>query len=297
MEEKTITHYDLFAGIGGFSLALERVYGEEYKINHIFSEWEAFPTAVLKQHWPNGKYYGDIKDLIADTTRQGLQGQDNVANEQQTGRSGISGRTAIVTGGFPCQPFSHAGKRRGTADDRYQWPNMLQVIRNVTPDWVIAENVRGLTTWNDGMVLETVCADLEAEGYEVQPFIIPAAGVGAPHRRERIWILGRRIATDTNNQRNTTRPAEIQRPYEQVSERHNNAKPSNPNWSLDWRHVAITTCNAGMDDGIPRRMDGATISAAKWRELSIKAYGNAIVPQVAEQIFKAIKQSEEGAIK
>ena len=189
-----ITHYDLFAGIGGFSLALEEVFNEA-KINHIFCEWAEFPAAALKKHWPDGIFYGDIAGLVADTDSQ--RHKSSVAETEAEGRSNLcSGARGdenetltILTGGFPCQPFSHAGRRKGTADDRYQWPNMFRVIQNVKPDWVIAENVRGLVTWNDGMVLEQVCVDLESEGYEVQPFIIPACAVNAPHRRDRIWII------------------------------------------------------------------------------------------------------------
>ena len=207
-----ITHYDLFAGIGGFSLALEEVF-DEAKINHIFCEWEHFPSAVLKKHWPDGIFYGDIADLVADTERTGLYKLEKLGGSQESkgerrlsqherldiASAGVRGSLAtnsqrhktltILTGGFPCQPFSQAGRRKGTADDRYQWPNMFRVIQNVKPDWVIAENVRGLATWNDGMVLEQACADLEGEGYEVQPFIIPACAVDAPHRRDRVWII------------------------------------------------------------------------------------------------------------
>ena len=169
-----ITHYDLFAGIGGFSLALEEVFNEA-KINHIFCEWAEFPAAVLKKHWPNGIFYGDIADLVTDTNRQRYQ--DGIAKTETARRPDLCSGTGgdknqaltILTGGFPCQPFSHAGRRKGTADDRYQWPNMFQVIQNVKPDWVIAENVRGLVTWNNGMVLEQVCTDLEGQNYEVQP--------------------------------------------------------------------------------------------------------------------------------
>lgn len=215
-----ITHYDLFAGIGGFSLALEEVFNEA-KVNHIFCEWAEFPTAVLKKHWPNGIFYGDIADLVANTERTGLYKPEKSGGSQEgkeerrlpqherldIASAGVRGSLAtnsqkhealtILTGGFPCQPFSHAGRRKGTADDRYQWPNMFRVIQNVKPDWVVAENVRGLVTWNDGMVLEQVCVDLESEGYEVQPFIIPACAVNAPHRRDRIWIIAHRTNSRT----------------------------------------------------------------------------------------------------
>lgn len=322
-----ITHYDLFAGIGGFSLALEEVFNEA-KINHIFCEWAEFPSAVLKKHWPSGTFYGDIADLIADTERTGLYKLEKLGGSQESkgerrlpqherldiASAGVRGSLAtnsqrhktltILTGGFPCQPFSQAGRRKGTADDRYQWPNMFRVIQNVKPDWVIAENVRGLVTWNEGMVLEQVCVDLESEGYEVQPFIIPACAVNAPHRRERVWIIAncansrvkglqkREInpddAADTRCIGRKKRSSENIQPESKKPERQNSYYSG---WERDWREVAASTCNARMDDGLPREVDGISYSFAKWRNESIKAYGNAIVPQVAMEIFRAIRRT------
>lgn len=334
-----ITHYDLFAGIGGFSLALEEVFNEA-KINHIFCEWAEFPAAVLKKHWPNGIFYGDIADLVADTERTGLYKPEKSGSSQEGKRkrrlpqyerlditsagvrSSLTSNSqghetlTILTGGFPCQPFSQAGRRKGTADDRYQWPNMFRVIQNIKPDWVIAENVRGLVTWNDGMVLEQVCTDLESEGYEVQPFIIPAVAVNAPHRRDRVWIIAncansrakglreREInpddTTDASSERLRGRSlqgcqdrewqmAEDERQRTEVWGQ--NQGRSRRDWSQDWREVATATCNARMDDGFSREVDGISYSFAKWRNESIKAYGNAIVPQVAMEIFRAIKMT------
>lgn len=334
-----ITHYDLFAGIGGFSLALEEVFNEA-KINHIFCEWAEFPSAVLKKHWPSGTFYGDIADLIVDTERTGLYKLEKLGGSQESkgerrlpqherldiASAGVRGSLAtnsqrhktltILTGGFPCQPFSQAGRRKGTADDRYQWPNMFRVIQNVKPDWVIAENVRGLVTWNEGMVLEQVCVDLESEGYEVQPFIIPACAVNAPHRRDRVWIIANcansRVKglqkqeispddpTNTSSERLRGRSLrgcqdrewqmdEDERQRAEV--RGQNQGRSRRDWNQDWREVATSTCNARMDDGLPREVDGISYSFAKWRNESIKAYGNAIVPQVAMEIFRAIKMT------
>lgn len=312
-----ITHYDLFAGIGGFSLALEEVFNEA-KINHIFCEWAEFPAAVLKKHWPNGIFYGDIADIIANTNSQ--RHKSSAAARGSNWCSGARGNKeqvlTILTGGFPCQPFSHAGRRKGTADDRYQWPNMFQVIQNVKPDWVIAENVRGLVTWNEGMVLEQVCTDLESEGYEVQPFIIPACAVNAPHRRDRVWIIAhcansrtkglqkQEISpddpTNTSSERLRGRSLRGRQDREwQMDEderqraevRGQNQGRSRRDWNQDWREVAFATCNARMDDGFSREVDGVSYSFAKWRNESIKAYGNAIVPQVAMEIFRAIKET------
>ena len=306
-----ITHYDLFAGIGGFSLALEEVFNEA-KINHIFCEWEHFPSAVLKKHWPNGIFYGDIADLVADTDSQ--RHKSSVAEPEAERRSNLRGGArgdknetlTILTGGFPCQPFSQAGRRKGTADDRYQWPNMFRVIQNVKPDWVVAENVRGLVTWNDGMVLEQACTDLESEDYEVQPFIIPACAVNAPHRRDRVWIIAHRANSRVKGlQKRETNPDDAadarcigrkKRPSEDIQPE--SKKPERQNsyysgWERDWREVAASTCDARMDDGFSREVDGISYSFAKWRNESIKAYGNAIVPQVAMEIFRAIKMTVE----
>jgi DNA (cytosine-5)-methyltransferase 1 len=294
-----ITHYDLFAGIGGFSLALEEVF-KDATIRHIFCEWEQFPTSVLRRHWPAGEFYGDIADLVTDTKHKGLQkprqtGQHTDASQAETGvddRLERQSSFTIVTGGFPCQPFSAAGRRRGTADDRYQWPNMFEVIRNTKPDWVIAENVRGLVTWNEGMVLETVCADLESEGYEVQPFIIPAVAVGAPHRRDRVWIIAskRTPAANARPQRRQAGGGESLRPE--------GLQPKQPDyqypdWQRNWQEVAFATCDDTVDDGLPRLVDGVPVSRARWRKDSLKAYGNGIVPEVAMNIMQAIKNSVE----
>lgn len=287
-----IIHYDLFAGIGGFSLALDTIFND-HEIKHIFCERDPFATAVLKKHWPDGTYFGDIHDLVADTNNAGCGAStsnvlskdgETSGEEREHAQHGASGQDiTILTGGFPCQPFSHAGRRQGTADDRYLWPHMLSVITNVKPDWVIAENVRGLVTWNDGLVLETVCVDLEAQGYEVQPLIIPAVAIGAPHRRDRVWIIANR-----KHERPTRRE------YEERPRRETKISPlqTSYSWGTDWREVAFATCHDGVDDGLPRQMGGVTISASRHRKEQLKCYGNSIVPQVAMEIFEAIKSTK-----
>ena len=293
-----ITHYDLFAGIGGFSLAVDTIFNDQ-EIKHIFCEWEAFPTAVLRKHWPEGEFYGDIADLITHTSsdrfkwgrksteiKEGYQEKSRLPSELERGFK--RPHFTIVTGGFPCQPFSSAGRRKGTADDRYQWPNMFSVIRNVKPDWVIAENVRGLLNWNDGMVLETICIDLESEGYEVQPIIIPAVAVGAPHRRDRIWFIGYKPAN--------TRSARLEEARASVTTTGRGRSSDGrayPDWNRSWQEVALATCNDSVDDGLSRIVDGVPYSRAKWRKESLKAYGNAIVPQVAMKILEAIKEANQ----
>lgn len=158
------THASLFSGIGGFDLAAEWA-----GWTNLFNcEKDAFCQRVLKYHFPDAIQYSDIRDTDFTIWR---------------------GRIDVLTGGFPCQPFSNAGKRKGTDDDRYLWPEMLRAIREIRPRWIVGENVRGIVNWNAGMVFEQVCADLESEGYEVTPYLVPACGVGAPHRRDRVWFI------------------------------------------------------------------------------------------------------------
>ena len=159
---------DLFSGIGGFSYGLERIGFKTVA----FCEMDKYCKLVLQKHWKGVKIYNDVKEI----TKERLEA-DGVELPE------------ILTGGFPCQPFSIAGKQKGTNDDRHLWPEMFRIIKELKPKWIIGENVRGIVNIQDGMVFETVCTDLESEGYEVQAFNIPAAGVGAPHRRERIWIV------------------------------------------------------------------------------------------------------------
>jgi len=163
-------------------------------VEHVFVEYDPFCQAILKKHYPNSTIHGDIRQFITDTEHQ--RPAQPEYEKQSRCEKGLSERypgTFILTGGFPCQPFSVAGRRKGTADDRYLWPEMFRAIQLYKPTWVIAENVRGFVTWSDGMVFERTCADLESEGYEVQPFIIPACAVQAPHQRERVWIVAHSI--------------------------------------------------------------------------------------------------------
>lgn len=161
-------HGSIFSGIGGFDLAATWM-GWENVFN---CEKDPFCRRVLKHYWPKTKGYEDIRQFKAAEYR---------------------GQIDVVSGGFPCQPFSQAGKRKGTADDRYLWPEMRRVVREIRPCWVVGENVFGLLNWNGGMVFRQVLTDLEAEGYEVWPYVLPAAGVGAPHRRDRIFFVAHAI--------------------------------------------------------------------------------------------------------
>ena len=170
--EYKYTHIDLFSGIGGFSLAFDNIFNEQEN-NHIFVEIDPFCQAVLRKHWPEAEIHGDIRAF-----------------------DGGESEPFLLTGGFPCQPFSQAGKRKGTEDNRHLWPDMLRVIQVTKPEWVIAENVRGLLSIEGGVVFEQVCLDLEANGYEVQPIVIPAVAVNAPHRRDRVWFIAHAIGSE-----------------------------------------------------------------------------------------------------
>ena len=281
-------HGSLFSGIGGFDLAAEWCGWE----NIFHCEWNPFGQKVLKHHFPNSISYNDITKTDFSIHR---------------------GNIDILTGGFPCQPYSTAGLRKGKADERHLFPEMLRAIKEIQPTWVIGENVRGLVSWGGGLVFHEVCNDLEREGYEVQPFIIPAAGVNAPHKRERIWFVAY-----SHDKRTGSGSRQIQKENGEIPEWNNNAEFSDTNlkphatsserlqrWKKQTnigktkgegefnRNIAFRFENfptqspiCGGDDGLPRELDNITFS--KWRNESIKAYGNAIVPQVAYEIFKTI---------
>ena len=164
MNEK-LKHLDLFSGIGGFALGLESTGGFE---TVGFCDNEPFAQKVLKKHWPDVPCYEDVRDVGRDTV--GYRGVD------------------IITGGFPCQPFSVAGKQDPN-DNRQLWPEMFRIIKEIHPTYVIGENVRNLISIREGVVFEQVCTDLESEGYEVQTYVLPASAVNAPHQRYRCWIV------------------------------------------------------------------------------------------------------------
>jgi DNA (cytosine-5)-methyltransferase 1 len=330
-----MTHASLFSGIGGFDLAAEWVGWQ----NLFHCEWNPFGQQVLKHHFPNSKSYNDITKTDFTIHR---------------------GQVDILTGGFPCQPYSSAGKRLGKEDERHLWPHMLRTIQEVQPRWVVGENVRGLTNWNGGMVFDEVQTDLEAEGYEVTPFLLPACAVNAPHRRDRIWFVAysksirwngggsehRENSNENSNriceygQEQCSMGCEFERPCKKSNAPNTNCNGLNQcnsnnevnaskggeyaqrnieqndikhtknigqeyalenrelegrrfrqsNQRITWDSFPSQSPICGGDDGLPKELDGITFS--KWRQESIKAYGNAIVPQVAFQIFKAIQQYE-----
>ena len=328
-----MTHGSLFSGIGGFDLAAEWMGWD----NIFHCEWNSFGQKVLKHHFPNSISYNDIT---------------------KTDFSIHEGRIDILTGGFPCQPYSTAGLRKGKADERHLFPEMLRAIKEIKPRWVIGENVRGLVSWNGGMVFNEVCDDLEREGYEVQPFLIPAASINAPHRRDRIWFvafnsksqrsasfrefcqgqnyesIGIRGDDKKNDVANTIglrlehikeRGNIYKSPSKTQSERSESTKSIKANGNngdasnsiskrgqlqasgeytskqafrgdgkkrttREWEKFPTVSPVCIGDDGLSNRLDSITFS--KWRKESIKAAGNAIVPQVAHEIFKTIEKFE-----
>jgi DNA (cytosine-5)-methyltransferase 1 len=332
-------HGSLFSGIGGFDLASEWMGWE----NVFHCEWNDFGKKVLKYYWPKAISYDDITKTDFTIHR---------------------GSIDILTGGFPCQPYSTAGKRLGKEDERHLWPEMLRAIREIQPRWIVGENVLGLVNWNGGLVFEEVQADLENEGYEVQPFILPAVSVNAPHRRDRVWFVayshgarssdnGRanneeerevrgqnegNVSTKFCSNGNATNPDKSSNELQTkrglgmdgaLLEKRKRAKEANgfncnnqsndlprnatntekqrleglrrekgrcaklyrrPNGIKNWENFPTVAPICDGNDGLSNRLDGITFS--KWRNESIKAGGNAIVPQVVLQIFKAIELYE-----
>lgn len=300
-------HASLFSGFGAADLSAEWMGWD----NAFWCEIYDFPRAVLSYWFPKSKGYGNIKETDFKFWR---------------------GKIDVLTGGFPCQPFSVAGQRKGQEDDRYLWPEMLRAIREIRPSWIIGENVGGIismvqpgcetevehqaalfeetdkeTILEQEYVVETVCRDLEQEGYSVQPIVIPACAVSAPHRRDRIFFIAYRsdsgtksvqqsrknriyesaFATDTRIQR-----CEKQCPISESGEsRFNNGlfDASRRNW----RNFPTQSPICRGNDGLPFDVVRLTISLTAWCTGSIKGYGNAIVPQVMYEIFKAIETTQE----
>ena len=394
-----MNHASLFSGIGGAEVAASMMGWQ----NLFHCEIQEFPRKVLQYWFPNSESYEDITKT--DFTKW-------------------HGKVDVLTGGFPCQPFSLAGRRKGADDNRYLWPQMLRAIRQIHPTWVVGENVNGIKTMVEScqvtqmgrtdylfeenylyreesrFTLDKICADLEAEGYSVQPIVIPACAIGAPHRRDRVWIIAHRSdpraetvqqegqdgicsarpSTHTQcdghspqghgNQRARAKKSKKRKNRPQSrSRRHGSGKTStytlqhrrhevhqdhqsqfpdgarsnslggqwssshsygnggktlqpsegtertgckrdvqpkerstSPEWtdrlsrlqqSGRWRNFPTQSPVCRGNDGIPFDVDSLTISFPKWRQESIKAYGNAWVPQVAYEIFCAIEAEEE----
>lgn len=393
-----MNHASLFSGIGGAEVAASMMGWQ----NLFHCEIQEFPRKVLDYWFPNSESYEDITKT--DFTKW-------------------HGKVDVLTGGFPCQPFSLAGRRKGADDNRYLWPQMLRAIRQIHPTWVVGENVNGIKTMVEScqvtqmgrtdylfeenhlyreesrFTLDKICADLEAEGYSVQPIVIPACAIGAPHRRDRVWIVahrsdpraetvqqegqdgicsarpsphtqcdghspqghGNQRARAKKSKKRKNRPQSrsrrhgsgktlahaLQHRSHEVHQDHQSQFPdgartnsvggqrssshsysnggkalqaskglertgrkrdvqpkersTSPEWtdrlsrlqqSGRWRNFPTQSPVCRGNDGIPFDVDSLTISFPRWRQESIKAYGNAWVPQVAYEIFRAIEAEE-----
>ena len=275
--------------------------------NVFHCEWMEFPRKVLDYHFPNADSHIDIckTDFIK-----------------------YANTIDVLTGGWPCQPFSLAGKRKGKDDERYLWHEMLRAIQEIKPKYVIGENVFGITNIDGGLVFQQVCLDLEAEGYEVQPFIIPAAAKNAPHRRDRCWFIAQNpLFSRCLHGKSNQEGAEVRefgdtcsRSADRIYLSKRNATNSGnkglqgskfngtlkgTKWNGDesydtttklhqvsyWRNFPTQSPICGGDDGIPTKLDGITFP--KWRAESIKGYGNAIVPQIALQLFEILQEIQD----
>ena len=336
-----MTHASLFSGIGGAELAATWMGWA----NEFHCEINPFGRKVLEYWFPKSKSYDDITKTDFREWR---------------------GKIDVLTGGFPCQPFSQAGKRKGDTDDRYLWPQMLRAIKEIRPTWVVGENVAGIVSMVESseevevghtddifeenniyrkgqeFTIERICKDFEREGYSIQPIVIPACSIGAPHRRDRVWFVAHRDnAGDKSMQSRTklsnefavtsntecSRGRKIHNENEQKQSDGNGINCNGDEWTItdtysnrwrigeneqklvkggerktnnstngkaiiktDWHDFPTQSPICSRNDGISDRLDGITFP--KWRAESIKAYGNAWVPQVAYEIFKAINKQK-----
>ena len=341
-----LTHASLFSGIGGAELAASWLGWT----NVFHCEIQEFQRKVLEYWFPNSISYEDITKTDFSEWRE---------------------RIDVLTGGFPCQPFSVAGKRKGAEDNRYLWGEMLRAIRQIQPTWVVGENVNGILSMvqpgketkmertdnlfdenfiyrkEQKFTIEVICEDLERAGYSVQPIVIPACAVGAPHRRDRVWIIARLNAdtdcwrcagrgSQTCKREKTSKRASVFRNIErpcgeqdvansanagteslrrkrqdgfhefgftsnsnstgfkrELLEQQAQVKSHRQNYRIDesdFKDFPTQSPVCNRNDGLPFRVADLTISFAKWRSKSIEALGNAWVPQVAFEIFKAIEK-------
>ena len=228
---------DICSGIGGFSLGLEATGGFK---TVAFCEYDSFCQQVLNKHWPNVPIYNDLKEISKN--------EETIRNIPEHD---------LICGGIPCQPFSLAGKQKGKEDDRHLWPFMFKIIEQKKPTWVIVENVGGFVN----VALDDVCLDLEAEGYSTQSFIIPACGVEAPHRRDRVWIIGKKDVVDSHSKRTGHRYKEVQKKDGEVQQRNDYAESNHASEKQD---VADTESN--IKDGISRKSKPKHDKGDSWME-------------------------------
>jgi DNA (cytosine-5)-methyltransferase 1 len=305
---------DLFSGIGGFSYAAERLVGGYETVG--FCEIDPFCRQVLNKHWPDVEVFEDVR-RTDDFVR--------------------CGRVDIITGGYPCQPFSLAGKQKGVEDDRHLWPAMFELIKQKRPAFVVGENVAGHIT----LGLDQVLSDLEGEGYTARPFVIPACAVDAPHRRDRVWVVAEHVGHSNSSDSSRDEPASVTGRRQPGLEARREAVPD----SDSARQCASQGCGqdgrdeAGHDtgrlcsdvaDATRKRMEGhrpageqepqsptgerlpgrdrAREEPSFWlpepgvgrvahgvsrRVDRLKSLGNSIVPQVAAQILRAIREAHD----
>ena len=238
-----LSHVDLCSGIGGFALGFQWA-GLSKPV--LFCDIEPWSRKVLAKHWPDVPIAEDVKELANDP--------DGLIPRTDPKRT-------ILTAGYPCQPFSHAGKRLGQEDDRHIWPYLLQIVAQKRPAWCCFENVYGHVS----MGLDQVLFDLEGQGYASRTFIVPACAVDAPHRRDRVFVIAKDVS-DTDSPR-----CEEQRRSQPAQEKH-----QAPQCRSGW----LTEPPVGrVAHGIPKRVD------------RLRGLGNAIVPQIAQKIGQAIKAS------
>lgn len=306
MTKMKLVHGSLFSGFDAPSVAASWMGWE----NAFHCEINPFCNEILKYWFPDSEHYEDIT---------------------KTDFSQWKGRIDVLTGGFPCQPFSLAGQRKGADDDRYLWPHMLRAIREIRPAWVIGENVAGILTMvqpgketevgsqtslfgednrkrillRQEYVVETICKDLEREGYSVQPLLIPACAVGAPHRRDRVWFVAHRTDSRTEDVRREREDKVLsdgiapdtycefpsQRMLQGEKGRYKQKiRTESLHSRSNWQNFPTQSPVCRGNDGLPFDVDNLTIPFTKWRQESVKGYGNAIVPQVILEIFKAIEE-------
>ncbi len=297
-----MNHLDLFSGIGGFSLASQNICGEDHNIL-AFVEIDEFCQKVLKKHWPDVPIFDDIKGFKKGDT---------------------NGKIDLLTGGFPCQPFSIAGRRKGKTDDRYLWPEMFRVIRETKPTWIVGENVPGILN----MGLETTVLDLEKEGYEVELFVLPACSVGAWHKRDRVWIVAHfENVANSDNTGNGTSEHETNGDRQTIHERwkrQSQFESGRQSWN-DSADICETISNSSNErlqgseqcgNNEEETSRGKTSTAGSITECGsdagrywefepnvgrvahgvpnrvdrLKSLGNSIVPQIAEIIFLGIRE-------
>ena len=257
-------HASLFTGIGGFDYAAQLLGWE----NVFQVEIDDYALQVLEKNFPNVKRYIDIYDLKADKYENKID---------------------VISGGFPCQPFSNAGKKEGKRDNRYLWPQMFRIIQECKPTWVVAENVYGILSIEEGLVFHEVCLDLESQGYEVQSFIIPACSKDAPHRRDRVWVIGYNVGNAQHDGPSTsTERGRVQyaskKPRRKKSVRKSSGAGSS---SQDVAHAGGKGFSRSwsVKPGMGRLVDGVSSRVDR-----LTGLGNAIVPQIAYDIFMTINE-------